>query len=143
MIINRRSLERKRDFQFEFGSYVQPHKTNNPKNNNKPRALDGIYLGPVQDNDQGGSIIMDLSTGREITRSQVDETVMTELVIKQVERMADKQGFGDSLKFTGNKRRILVPDPDLAGVDMEFQLEELDDENYNPVEEDDEDLIVE
>ena len=100
-------------------------------------------MGPVQDNDQGGSIIMDLSTGREITRSQVDEAVMTELVIKQVERMADKQGFGDSLKFTGNKRRILVPDPDLAGVDMEVQLEELDDENYNPVEEDDEDLIVE
>ena len=32
-------------------------------------ALDGIYLGPVQDNDQGGSIIMDLSAGREITRS--------------------------------------------------------------------------
>ena len=106
-------------------------------------ALDGIYLGPVQDNDQGGSIIMDLSAGREITRSQVDEASMTELVIKQVERMADKQGFGDSLKFTGNKRRILVPNPDLAGVDMEFQLEELDDENYNPVEEEDEDLIVE
>jgi len=38
---------------------------------------------------------MDLSTGREITRSQVDEVVMAELVIKQVE-MAEKQGFGDS-----------------------------------------------
>ena len=86
---------------------------------------------------------MDLSTGIEITRSQVDEAVMTELVIKQVERMVDKRGFGDSLKFTGNKRRILVPDPDLTGVDMEFQLEELDDENYNPVEEEDEDLIAE
>ena len=58
---------------------------------------------------------------------------MTELVIKQVERMADKQGFGDSLKFTGNKRRILVPDPDLAGVDMVFQLEELDEENYSTI----------
>jgi len=57
--------------------------------------LESIYLGPVQDNDQGGSIIMDLSTGREITRSQVDEVVMAELVIKQVE-MAEKQGFGDS-----------------------------------------------
>jgi len=143
MIINRRSLEWKRDFQKEFGSYVKPHKTYNPKNNNKPRALNGIYLGPVQDNDQGGSMIIDLSTGREITRSQVDEVVMTELVIKQVERMAEKQGFGDSLKFIGSKRRILVPDPDLSGVDMEFQLEEFNDENYRPVEEEDEDLIVE
>jgi len=114
-----------------------------PPKNNKPRALDGIYLGPVQDNDQGGSIIMDLSTGREITRSQINEVVMTELVIKQVERMTEKQGFGDSLKFIGSKRRILVPDPDLAGVDMEFQLEEFNDENYRPVEEEDEDWIVE
>ena len=88
-------------------------------------------------------MIIDLSTGREITRSQVDEVVMTELVIKQVERMAEKQGFGDSLKFIGSKRRILVPDPDLSGVDMEFQLEEFNDENYRPVEEEDEDLIVE
>jgi len=86
---------------------------------------------------------MDLSTGREITRSQINEVVMTELVIKQVERMTEKQGFGDSLKFIGSKRRILVPDPDLAGVDMEFQLEEFNDENYRPVEEEDEDWIVE
>jgi len=68
---------------------------------------------------------------------------MTELVIKQIEIMAEKQGFDDSLKFIGNKRRILVPDPDLAGVKIEFQLEEFNDENYCPIEEEDEDLIVE
>ena len=69
--------------------------------------------------------------------------MITELVIKQIEIMAEKQGFDDSLKFIGNKRRILVPDPDLAGVKIEFQLEEFNDENYCPIEEEDEDLIVE
>ena len=56
---------------------LQAHKENNPKNNNKARALDGIYLGPVQDNNQGGHLVMDLSAGREIKRLQVVEGVMT------------------------------------------------------------------
>ena len=75
---------------------------------------------------------MDLSTGREIKRLQVVEVVMTELVIKRVEQLASMQGFGDSLKFLDNKKRLIVPDPDLAGVDMDFQLDEFKDKDYQP-----------
>ena len=85
MLINRKSLDWNKEFQFEFGSYVQAYKENKPKNNNKARALDGIYLGPIQDNNQGGHKIMDLFTGREIKRLQVVEVVMMELVVKRVE----------------------------------------------------------
>ena len=75
---------------------------------------------------------MDVSTGREIKRLQVVEVVMTELVVKRVEQLASMQGFGDSLKFLDNKKRLIVPDPDLAGVDMDFQLDEFEDKDYQP-----------
>ena len=75
---------------------------------------------------------MDLSTGREIKRLQVVEVVMTELVVKRVEQLASMQGFGDSLKFLDNKKGLIVPDPDLAGVDMDFQLDEFKDKDYQP-----------
>ena len=42
MLVNRKSLDWDKEFQFEFGPYVQVHKENNPNNNNKARALDGI-----------------------------------------------------------------------------------------------------
>ena len=141
MLVNRKSLDWDKEFQFEFGSYVQVHKENNPNNNNKARALDGIYLGPVQDNNQGGHWVMDLSTGREIKRLQVVEVVMTELVVKRVEQLASMQRFGDNLKLLDNKKRLIVPDPDLAGVDMDFQLDEFEDKDYQPpAVEEDEDL---
>ncbi len=34
-------------------SYVQLYKINNLQTKNKPRALDSIYLGPMQNNNQG------------------------------------------------------------------------------------------
>ena len=51
------------------------------------------------------------------------------------------QGFGNNLKFLDNKKRLIVPDPDLAVVDMDFQFDEFEDKDCKPTAvQEDEDL---
>ena len=37
----------KKHYQVELGAYVQASQVNDPKNKNRPRTLDGIYLCPA------------------------------------------------------------------------------------------------
>ena len=46
MILSQRNLDYNKQFQVEFGAYVQASQVNDPNNTNNHRTLDGIYLCP-------------------------------------------------------------------------------------------------
>ena len=88
------------------------------KNNNLPRTIDAIYLRSLG-SDQGGHKVLDLSTGKVITRSKVVPCKMTSTVIERVEALAAKQGYR-TLKFFNRKGKESVYSPALlAGVEKE------------------------
>ena len=51
-------------------------------------------------NEQGGHELVNLATGNVIKRNKIWEMGVTELIIKAVEKMAEKQGI-TSLKIMG------------------------------------------
>ena len=71
-IVTRRKLDYNKHCTMEFGTYVQAHNENDPSNNNIERSIDGIYLRP-NENIQGGHLIMNLNTGKVISRARVTE----------------------------------------------------------------------
>jgi hypothetical protein len=95
-IMSMRQLDYKKHLAIPFGSYVQG--TNPTTNTALARTGDGIYLGPVY-NKSGGGKIMDLMSGRKITRVAIKEVPLTEVVIKAVEDMAERDNVV-KLKFT-------------------------------------------
>ena len=151
MILTSEVLDYNKHFQVSFGQYVQVNHESDKKNSNVARTLDAIYLRPNK-NLQGGHEVMDLASGRVITRSVVKPIPMSQMIIDTVERMADDQGFKE-LKFK-NKYGNIYPDVDVAGVDDdtdEYEDNEDDefeyDDDYLPddeeeVDEDEEDEIV-
>ena len=102
VILSRQNLDYKKHCMYEFGSYVQANQVNNPKNSNKPRTIDGIYLRPTKTL-QGGHEILDLNTNRVITRPKVTVIPISDIVIKRVEEMATEQGI-KTLKFLNRKK---------------------------------------
>ena len=94
MILTKRNLEYEKHCKVPFGAYVQATHETNATNSIAARTLDCIYL-RANNNIQGGHEVMDLNTGRVITRSRVKMLPMTEVVIKAVEAMAEKQGQKD------------------------------------------------
>ena len=85
MILSQRNWDHNKHCQVEFGAYVKASQVNSPKNNNRPRTLDGIYLCPAP-NLYGGHHIMDLWTGNLITIPKVVEILITYVVINSVEK---------------------------------------------------------
>ena len=136
------SLDYTRHCTIPFGAFVQANHENKQTNSNAPRTLDAIYLRPAY-NMQGGHELMDLSSGKLITRARVKQLPVTDLVIKAVEAMAYTQGF-KSLKFR-NRHGHTIHDADwIAGVDYEptdeqEDNEDEDDEAYTQDEDDNED----
>ena len=129
MIMHHQNLDWNKHFAFEQGSYVQANQDNNPTNTLRPRTIDCIYLDYDHASTDGGHILMDLATGREIRRSQVKECVMTPLVIKRVEQLAANQGI-KTLRFLDRKNKeIIFDDSDLAGV-SDYRLDEIIDPNF-------------
>ena len=88
MILTSESLDYNKHFQVSFGQYVQVNHEAPQKNSNVARILDAIYLRPNK-NIQGGHEVMDLASGRVITRSVVKPIPMSQMIIDTVERMAD------------------------------------------------------
>ena len=117
VIMGGQPLDYKKHCQVAFGAYVQANNENNPQNSNEPRALDCIYLRPL-DNIQGGHELMDLKTGRLITRPRVWEVPITDLVIKAVEAMAEKQGI-KGLKMQNRNKSRFYPSDWIAGVEYD------------------------
>ena len=117
MILTQTDLDYNKDCTIPFGAFVQANHETNQTNSNAPRTLDAIYLRPTA-NQQGGHEIMDLNSGRMITRSVVRQLPVTDVVIKAVEAMAYSQGF-KTLKFK-NRHGTVIHDADwIAGVDYE------------------------
>ncbi|MGC8547340.1 MAG: hypothetical protein ACP5MU_06795, partial [Thermoplasmata archaeon] len=130
VILGGRNIDYNKHCQVPFGAYVQAVQENNPKNTNAPRTIDAIYLHPV-DNIQGGHELMDLNSGRLITRPRVVEIPITNLVIKDVEAMAEEQGI-KSLKLQNRRKTIFYPADWIAGVDyMNENDDDNDDDNDN------------
>eukprot|EP00978_Attheya_sp_CCMP212_P000843 scaffold1766_cov39-Attheya_sp.AAC.3 len=138
MILQQSNLDYNKDCTVPFGAYVQANHETVKSNSNVTRALDAIYMRPAH-NQQGGHELMDLNSGKLITRNIVHEIPVTDVVIKAVETMAYAQGF-KSLKFK-NRHGVIFHDADwIAGVDYDDndeEEEEDDDETYHHDPEDD------
>ena len=61
------------------------------------KAIDGIYLRP-NTNKQGGHIVINLSTGKPITRNKMMMVPLLAVVKEKVEEMALEQGV-ENVKF--------------------------------------------
>jgi hypothetical protein len=66
-------------------SYVIAHTERQPKNTNASRGIDAIYIRPISST-QGGHEIMNLATGKIITRAHVTLIPITPTVINIVQR---------------------------------------------------------
>ena len=123
-ILSGKSIDYEKELSIPFGAYVQGSNEPKPSNTNAPRTLDCIYLGPIKSK-QGGHKLKDISTGKVITRRQVKELPMTDIVILAVEQMAKRQGI-KSLKFT---TRDGVPFEDADWIEEVDGAEDDNDEN--------------
>lgn len=143
-IMGKPPLDYNKHCSIPFGAYVQANNESTHTNDNTARTIDAIYLRPCK-NQQGGHELMDLNSGRVITRGgKITEIPITPVVIKAVEAIAEKEGF-KSLKFK-NRHGVVIFDTDwTAGVDYhtvnpdEVDYEEEEDTDYEPEEEIDED----
>ena len=79
---------------------------------------------------------MNLTPGNVITRNRVWEQPATEMVIKAVENMAEKQGI-KTLKLTGRHNTRIVPTTWTPGVVDDIDFEE--DDDYVPQDDIDDD----
>ena len=99
MIMMRRKIDYNKHCQFTFGTCVQAYQENNLTNTQAPRTIDAIYLRLIT-NEQGGHELMNLATGNIIKRIKIWEIPTTELIIKAVDEIAEKQDI-TSLKTMG------------------------------------------
>ena len=100
-LVENKTIDYNKHCKFKFGEYVQAQHTNQPTDIMVERRIDGIYLYPNL-NSQGGHVIMNLNTGRIISRGNVVSIPLTEHVKERVENMAIQQGI-DQVKFTNKK----------------------------------------
>jgi hypothetical protein len=98
MILHKQNLDYNKHCTFPFGSYVQAHNEPNIKNSMMPRTLDCIYLRYVN-NQQGGHNLLDLRTGKVITRRRITLVPIIQQVIDTVHKMATADGFTAGLKI--------------------------------------------
>ena len=91
-IITGKVLDYKKHLKHAFGTYVQAFTENDPSNTHHPRTYDAIYMRP-SDNRQGGHRVLDLRTGKVITRAQVTALPMPEWVITRAEKLAKRDGI--------------------------------------------------
>jgi hypothetical protein len=144
-IVTGRTLDYKKQCQYEFGEYVQADTYTEPRNDMRERTLDAIYCRP-NENDQGGHILMDLLTGSKITRQRIHPCPLTLMVKNQVEALAKAQGI-INMKFTNKKGQTLDHADWIAGVDydvlgIENEPEPTDDENDQDEVEDNEEPVI-
>jgi hypothetical protein len=125
-IITGKSVDHDKELAIPFGAYVQGCNEPQPTNTNAPRTLDCIYLGPVK-NKQGGHELLDLSSGRVITRPRVKELPMTDMIMRAVESMAEADGI-KSLKFAARDGTPFEP---RLWIEEEDDEDEDDDSSYS------------
>ena len=144
VILTGRAFDYEKHCKIPFGAYVQANNQSLPTNTNAPRTIDCIYLRPTK-NKQGGHELMDIASGRVITRPRVIEIPITQVVIDAVEKMAAKQGI-KTLKMVNRNGKLLPLADHIAGVvakiDQPEEITEADDDEdedfEDPENEDDE-----
>ena len=94
IILGKKQLDYKKDFQHEFGEYVEASQVNNLSNTNLPQTTIAVYLRP-SNSIQGGHQVMSFQTGKLIILPQVTPCNMTLSVIDSREAEAKK----DSVKI--------------------------------------------
>ena len=110
--------------QCEYGDYVQANEYTDPRNDMRTRCIDGIYLRPSENGT--GHYLMDLQTGREVTRGgKITVIPLTDTVKNVVEDMGLKQGFKE-LKFHKKSGETLPHEDLVPGIDYDV-LNEYDD----------------
>ena len=138
MIIHNTTLDYHKHCQVSFGQYVHVNNDPNPTNTMEARTLDAIYLSPTESM-QGGHYVLDLRTGRVITRRRVTAIPITESVIHLVEAQATKDKI-TTLKFTNRNRLDLDRVSTIAGVeyrDDNAPEDESDEEGHTDTDEED------
>lgn len=144
-IMTQQVIDYNKHCKIPFGSFVQASHETDRTNTNVARMIDCIYLWP-NNSIQGGHEVMDLTTGRVITRNRVTVIPLSNVIIQAVERMAEDQGMKD-LRFK-NRHGQIYNDIDIAGVPDNHpdhdDLEEQEDETFqdNEVDGDNEDDTV-
>ena len=97
MILHQENLDFDRHCTHVLGEFVQSHEDEVIKNNNKPRALDCLYLRPTASN-QGGHELLHLATNKPITRNKVTPVPITPAVVKMVHEIAKTEKMQKRIK---------------------------------------------
>ena len=119
MLVAQKVLDYEKHCQHEFGEYLQAMHENDPTNAMTERSIDGIYLHP-NTNQQGGHVIMNMNTGKIITRGRVVTVPLSKTIKDTVEQMAYRQGF-KKMKDS-NKNGIVIPNMDWDAED-DYELD--------------------
>jgi hypothetical protein len=97
-LISRHKLDAKLHCKAPFGAYCEVHTDSDITNTMEPRTKWAICLGPTG-NMQGSYKFMSLTTGKKIVRRKFTEMPITESVIRQVDKWAQKDRAQNGLTF--------------------------------------------
>ena len=136
-IITGRPVDYDKHCKIRFGSYVQASTQNEPTNTPKERTIDAIFLRTL-DNIQGGYEVLNLKTGKPITRHTIVELPTPPEVIKRVEQLAANEGFKPHAEPIFKMYTLLAGVDDYNSTatdepeeDDDYEYEEDDDLTYN------------
>jgi len=136
MILHQENIDYDKHCAVPFGAYVQAHEEPSPTNTQHPRTIDCIYLRYLS-NKQGGHELLNLATGKTITRRKVTPLPTPPSIIALVHAMAERDGMPKGLKITTKSGQVLYDTALLAGVDTD--QEDQHNHNYYDVLDDEED----
>ena len=116
-VLKRRKIAHLKHCTVSFGTCVQAHEDQNPKNTQEPCTLDCICL-RLTDADQVGHEVLNLATGQSLTRCQVTSVPIAAATVKAIEASADKDGMS-GLHIMTKTGQILWDSAWTAGVDCD------------------------
>ena len=125
MIMHHVNLDYNKHCAIPFGTYVQAVDDPDPKNTQAPRTLDCLYM-RSNDNYQGGHELLDLRTGRAITRHKVRIVPITKNIIDLVHAMADRDKMPTGLKIETRSGMVIYDSAWIEGVDYDANIEGVD-----------------
>jgi hypothetical protein len=132
------NLDYERHCKYQIGEFVQAHEEPNHTNTNASKALDCIYLRPM-DNAQGGHKLLHLQTNKIVKRSNLTKVPITSSIIKQVHALAELDEMPRGLKITNRANQVIFSSAWIAGVDYDEELFDDDvDDDYDEEDNDDE-----
>ena len=127
MIVAQENLDSDRHCKYACGDYVQAHEEPEHTNTNAARSLDCLYLRPAPKS-QSGHELLHLQTNKIITRRNLTPVPITPSIINQVHKLAEMENMPKGLKVSNRTGLILFDSASIAGVDIEEELFDDDDE---------------